>query len=90
MIIEIDDEFADSILVGVLAESYVRIKDMMKNANAWHPEDVAIWKDLIPAMELVGSHFSTDFKAEIKKASAQLAAKELAKLGGTLKKGKKK
>jgi len=68
MKIEIDDDYADSILVGVLAESYVRIKEMMKNPNSWHPEDVTIWKELLPAMELVGSHFSTDFNAAIKKA----------------------
>ena len=68
MKIEIDDENADAIFVGVLAESYVLLKSMIKNQNAWHPEDVARWKELIPAMEIVGSHFSTDFKSAIKKA----------------------
>lgn len=68
MIIEIDDDFADAIVVATLADSYVNIQNMMKNKTAWHPDDVAHWKDLIPAMEIVGSHFSTDFKAAIKKA----------------------
>jgi hypothetical protein len=68
MKIEIDDDYADAILVGVLAESYVNLKSMMKTKNSWHPEDVDHWKKLIPAMELVGSHFSIDFKAAVKKA----------------------
>jgi hypothetical protein len=68
MKIEIDDDYADAILVGVLAESYLMLKQMQKNPNAWHPDDVKHWKELIPAMELVGSHFCTDFKSAIKKA----------------------
>jgi hypothetical protein len=68
MIIKIDDDFADAIVVGALADSYIMIKNMQKNPNAWHPDDIAHWKDLIPAIEIVGSHFSTDFKAAIKKA----------------------
>jgi len=68
MIIEIDDDFADAIVVAALADSYIMIKNMQKNPKAWHPDDIAHWKDLIPAMEIVGSHFSTDFKAAIKKA----------------------
>jgi hypothetical protein len=68
MKIEIDDDYADAILVGVLAESYMLIKEMQKNPKAWHPDDVAHWGRLLPAMEIVGSHFCTDFKAAIKKA----------------------
>jgi hypothetical protein len=68
MIVEIDDDFADTIVVVALAESYVRIQKMMKAKNSWHPDDVESWKELLPAMEIVGSHFSTDFKAAIKKA----------------------
>ena len=68
MKIEIDDDYADAIVVGALAQSYVLIKEMQKNKNSWHPKDVESWKQLLPAMELVGSHFSTDFKAAIKKA----------------------
>ena len=68
MKIEIDDDYADDIVAGTLAESYLRIKDMMKNPKSWHPEDVESWKTLLPAIELVGSHFCTDFKALVKKA----------------------
>ena len=68
MIIEIDDDFADTILVATLAESYNSIKEMMKSGKNWHEDDIAAWKELLPAMELVGGWYSTDFKADIKKA----------------------
>ena len=68
MIIKIDDDCADAILVASLAESYASISDMMKNPTAWHEDDVAAWKELLPAMELVGGWYSTDFKAAVKQA----------------------
>lgn len=72
MIIEVDDDCADAILVSSLAQSYVGIQDMMKNPKAWHEDDVAAWKELLPAMELVGGWYSTDFKSEIKKAKKRM------------------
>jgi hypothetical protein len=68
MVIEIDDDCTDAILVASLAQSYVGINDMMKNGDAWHEDDVAAWKELLPAIKLVGGWYSTDFDAEIKKA----------------------
>ena len=68
MKIEIDDDYADAIFVGVLSESYLLIKEMQKAKDSWHPDDIAHWKELLPAMELVGAYFCTDFKAFIKKA----------------------
>ena len=69
MKIKIDDDNIDEIVVGALAESYNMLKNMQKSKNSWHPRDIEHWKDLIPAIELVGSHFSTDFKKAIKKAN---------------------
>jgi hypothetical protein len=68
MKIEIDDDYVDAIVVEALAESYNLLKTMQKSKNSWHPKDIEHWKDLIPAIKLVGSHFSTNFKAAIKKA----------------------
>jgi len=68
MIIEIDDDYADDILVANLAQSYVSLKSMMKRGEGWHEDDVEAWKELIPAMELVGNWYSTDFKAAVKAA----------------------
>lgn len=67
MIVEIDDDCADQILVTSLAESYVGISEMLKGKNN-HEDDVAAWKELLPAMKLVGGWYSIDFDAEIKKA----------------------
>lgn len=68
MILELDDDFSDEITVGNLAQSYVGISTMMKNGSNWHEDDVATWKELLPAMKLVGEWYSSDFDAEIKKA----------------------
>ena len=68
MIIEVDDDFADTIVVASLANSYVSINDMLKKNKGWHEDDVAAWKEILPALELVGGWYSTDFKADIKKA----------------------
>lgn len=68
MIIEIDDDWADEITRTCLAQSYVGISDMMKEPKKWHEDDVAAWKELLPALKLVGGWYSVDFDAEIKKA----------------------
>jgi len=68
MMIEIDDDFTDEITTANLAQSYVGISDMMKNGDGWHEDDVAAWKELLPALMIVGNWYSVDFKKEIKKA----------------------
>jgi hypothetical protein len=68
MILELDDDFTDEITVANLAQSYVGVSAMMKNGNGWHEDDIAAWKELLPAIKLVGNWYSTDFDKEIKKA----------------------
>ena len=68
MMIEVDDDYIDTIVVANLASSYVSIKDMLKSGKGWHEDDIAAWKELLPAIELVGGWYSVDFKADIKKA----------------------
>ena len=68
MNLELDDDFADDITRINLAQSYVSISDMMKNGTGWHEDDIASWKKLLPALEIVGGWYSVDFKADIKKA----------------------
>ena len=41
---------------------------MLKNGTGWHEDDIAAWKEMLPALELVGGWYSVDFKADIKKA----------------------
>ena len=68
MILQLDDDFTDEITVANLAQSYVSISDMMKNGKGWHEDDIAAWKELLPALKLIGGWYSTDFNKEIKKA----------------------
>lgn len=68
MIIEIDDDCADEIVVGNLATSYASIASMLKDKGGWHEDDVEAWKELLPAIKLVGGWYCMDFDNEIKKA----------------------
>jgi hypothetical protein len=68
MIVEIDDDCADQILVSNLAWAYVSISNDLKNPNKWHEDDIEHWKELLPALKLVGQWYSIDFDKEIKKA----------------------
>ncbi len=68
MIIKIDDDFGDEIVRASLADTYVSISGMMKSGKSWHEDDVASWKELLPALKKVGSWYSIDFDADIKKA----------------------
>jgi hypothetical protein len=67
MILELDDDFTDEITVANLAQSYVGVSAMMKNGG-WHEDDVAAWKELLPALKLVLAWYCTDVDKEIKKA----------------------
>ena len=68
MILQIDDDFTDEITAANLAESYASISKNLKNGSNWHEDDVAAWKELLPAIMIVGKWYSHDFDAEIKKA----------------------
>jgi hypothetical protein len=72
MILEIDDDFSDQVVVNVLADSYVSMKQMLKTGVVYHEDDVAAYKELLPAIETVGKWFSTDFESEIKKAKKRM------------------
>jgi hypothetical protein len=68
MIIEVDDDCADQILVANLVWAYNNLNDSLKHPDNYHPDDIALWKELVPAMHMVGSWYSVDFDAELKKA----------------------
>jgi hypothetical protein len=72
MILEIDDDFSDEIVTNVLADSYVSMESMLKNKQIWHEDDVESYKEMMPAILLVGGWFSTDFKSELKKAKKRM------------------
>jgi hypothetical protein len=68
MILELDDDFTDEITAANLAESYAAISKSIKQFSNWHEDDVAAWKDLLPAIMIVGKWYSYDFEKDIKKA----------------------
>jgi hypothetical protein len=72
MILEIDDDFSDQIVVNVLADSYVSMKSMLKNGIVYHEDDIAAYNEVIPAIEVIGNWFSTDFATELKKANKRM------------------
>jgi len=72
MIVEIDDDFSDKIVSQALIQQYLWLvadqKVAKKNPNAFHPDDVASWETLIPALEEVGKYFTFDWDGAVKKA----------------------
>ena len=72
MIVEIDDDFSDQIVVNVLADSYVSMESMLKNKQVWHEDDLASYDEMMPAIILVLSWFSTNPKDELKKAKKRM------------------
>jgi len=72
MIIEVDDDFADQIVVNVLADSYVSMQNMLKSNTLWHEDDIVAYKELLPVIKQVGQWFGVDFDAEIKKAKKRM------------------
>ena len=69
MILEIDDDFADDIVATSLANSYASIAKNLKDPKmGWHEDDVEAWKELLPALLIVGKWYSVDFASEIKEA----------------------
>jgi hypothetical protein len=69
MKIEVDDDFADDIVVSSLANSYVSIKENLKDPEiCWHEDDKQAWEELLPALKTVLAWYSTDVEADIKRA----------------------
>ena len=69
MKIEVDDDFADDIVISSLAKSYVSIKQNLKDPEmCWHEDDKQAWKELLPALKTVLAWYCLDVDAEIKKA----------------------
>jgi hypothetical protein len=66
MKMEIDDDFADEIVVANLADSYASISEMLKNGKGWHEDDVVAWEELLPAIKVVGAWYCLDFDKAIK------------------------
>lgn len=72
MKIEIDDEFEDQIVGAALVETYVSVKRDLKaykkgKGDPCHPDDIVLWEELLPALEIVGNWYNHDFKGKVKR-----------------------
>jgi hypothetical protein len=74
MIIKLDDDFTDELVGKVLIQNYISLKADIKRAenNAmWaHEEDVAVWKRVVYALELLGDWYVYDFKGKVEEAES--------------------
>jgi hypothetical protein len=69
MKIEVDDDFMDDLVGAEMVRNYIMVKSFLKNSKNSHPEDVAAWKELLPALEIVGKWYTFDFENKVKKES---------------------
>jgi hypothetical protein len=72
MKIEIDDDCVDSIIQAAILNDYLHltqdIKIAEKNPNAFHPDDVSAFKDVVAALEVLGGWYFYNFKEALKQA----------------------
>lgn len=68
MKIEVDDDFIDELVSGSIVECYIMLKELLKNQKNSHPDDVKMWKELLPAFELIGNWYMIDFEGKVKRA----------------------
>ena len=65
MILQLDDDFADDIVRQVLLETYVNLKNDIKNKKDAHEDDIALWKKVVPAIEVLGQWYFYDFDSDV-------------------------
>lgn len=68
MIIEIDDDFMDELIGKSIIDSYVSIEKSLKKPDQWHEDDIEAWKELLPALAIVGKWYCFDFDGKVKDA----------------------
>jgi hypothetical protein len=77
MKIEIDDDCIDSIMQSAILNDYISltkdIKVAKKNPNAFHEDDVAAFKSVVAALEVLGGWYfcQGEFEKAVKLAKKQ-------------------
>lgn len=67
MMLRIEDDFSDEIVKASLLQTYLSLKKSLKNKNL-HEDDVVVYKNLVPALEVVCNWYFYDFKQAVKDA----------------------
>ena len=74
MMIEIDDDFVDTIIQGALVKDYIHLTDDLKvykkNPDFLHEDDAAAYAEVIKGIEILSRWYFVmgDFEREVKKA----------------------
>ena len=70
MMIEIDDDFVDTIIQGALVKDYVHLTNSLKQKNYWHEEDEEAFKETVQGIEILAKWYfcKGDFEKAVKKA----------------------
>ena len=70
MMIEIDDDFLDTIIQGALVQDYVSLTEDLKRSEEMHEDDIEAFKETIHGIEILSKWYFVrdEFKTAVKKA----------------------
>jgi lipopolysaccharide biosynthesis regulator YciM len=70
MIIEIDDDFTDTIVQQALVQDYVSLTEDLKRADEMHEDDVEAFKETVAAIQALSKWYfvHNEFEKAVKKA----------------------
>jgi hypothetical protein len=70
MMIEIDDDFLDTIVQGALVQDYVSLTEDLKRADEMHEDDIEAYKETVKGIEILSKWYFVrdEFKNAVKKA----------------------
>jgi len=70
MILEIDDDFTDTIVQQALVQDYVSLTEDLKRADEMHEDDVEAFKETVVAIQALSKWYFVhgEFEKAVKKA----------------------
>lgn len=70
MIIEVNDDFADTIVQQALLDDYVSLTEDLKHPEKMHEDDVEAYKETVQALEVLAKWYFVhgEFEKAVKKA----------------------
>ena len=73
MNVEINDDFAETIVQQALLNDYISLTGDLKNPKKLHPDDVAAFKETVAALEVLAKWYFVhgEFDKAVKKARKQ-------------------
>jgi len=72
MLIKLDEDFTDELVGKILIQNYINLNqdiERVENTKMWaHEDDVALWKRVVYALEILGEWYVYDFKGKVEEA----------------------